>query len=93
MDQRAIDIVVTDSDGAVKAQSVRKHSMWRKINEKLQDNRLSGRRDADKILDCENPEKYKCLKRVLNIAFLSIGVTLLISVVAVIIYSSIVGGK
>ncbi|KAL3858717.1 hypothetical protein ACJMK2_008978, partial [Sinanodonta woodiana] len=84
-----IDIVVTDVDGGEKSHVTKKHSIWKRMYLVLQDDRMRGRSDIDVILNCEHPEKYRILKRVLNILFLTIGVVLLLAVIVVIIYSMV----
>ncbi|KAK3607342.1 hypothetical protein CHS0354_036949 [Potamilus streckersoni] len=84
-----IDIVVTDVDSGEKNHVTNKYSIWKRIYLVLQDDRMRGRSDIDVILNCENQEKYRILKKVLNILFLTIGVVLLLAVIVVIIYTMV----
>ena len=87
MDSRGIDIVVTDTEDGSQRHELRRYTIWKKIYRVLQDNRMKGKPDAERILAVGNPQDYRILKKVLNIIFLTIGIALLVAVIIVIIYT------
>lgn len=90
MDARGIEIIVTDSDSGFRSRNTETNkTMWKKISRILLDNRMKGRAGSGRMLNSDNPEEYRVLKKVLNIIFLTIGITLLISVIIVIIYTTV----
>lgn len=90
MDARGIEIIVTDSDSGFRSRNTETNkTMWKKISQILLDNRMKGRAGPGRVLNSEHPEEYRVLKKVLNIIFLTIGITLLISVIIVIIYTTV----
>lgn len=87
MDAAGIDIVVTDTENI--HHRVKKKSILKRFFLCLQDNRMKGNANAEEILAKSNPAEFVVLKKVLNTTFLSIGITLLVAVVLVIVYSAI----
>ena len=87
MDSRGIDIVITDTEDGSQRHELKKYSIWKKVSRVLQDNRMKGVPDAERILAVGNPQDYKILKKVLNITFLTIGICLLVAVIIVIVYT------
>ncbi|OWF45192.1 hypothetical protein KP79_PYT23603 [Mizuhopecten yessoensis] len=94
MDARGIEIILTDPENSsrpIASESKNKNTIWKKINRFLQDNRMKGNPDSDRILNADHPEDYRILKKVLNILFLTIGVVLFLAVIVVVIYAFAVG--
>ena len=87
MESRGIDIVITDTEDGSQRHELKKYTIWKKVSRALQDNRMKGKPDAERILAVGNPQDYRILKKVLNITFLTIGIALLIAVIIVIIYT------
>ena len=90
MDARGIEIILTDPENSsrpIETEEKEKNTICRKITRLLQDNRMKGIPDSERILNTGNPEEYALLKKVLNIAFLTIGIVLFLSVVVVVIYA------
>lgn len=102
MDARGIDIILTDPDNSSKQirnmdsfnaeDSKGKTSIWRKINRVLMDDRVKAS-NGQIVLENRHPEEYRILKKVLNILFLTVGITLFVSVIIVVIYAFIVGDE
>lgn len=98
MDARGIDIILTDPDNSSKQiknmdsfnteESKGKNSIWRKINRVLMDDRVKAS-NGQIVLENRHPEEYRILKKVLNILFLTVGITLFVSVIIVVIYAFI----
>ncbi|XP_069106388.1 uncharacterized protein [Argopecten irradians] len=94
MDARGIEIILTDPENSsrpIASEAKNKNTIWKKINRFLQDNRMKGNPDSDRILNADHPEDYRILKKVLNILFLTIGVVLFLAVIVVVIYAFAVG--
>ncbi|XP_071141669.1 TRAF3-interacting protein 1-like [Mytilus edulis] len=102
MDARGIDIILTDPDNSSKQiknmdsfntdEAKERNTIWRKINRVLLDDRVKAS-NGQIVLENRNPEEYRILKKVLNILFLTIGITLFVSVIIVVIYAFIVGDE
>ncbi len=91
VDGRCIEIIVSDEhDTRVSTVRPGKRAWLHRIWTLLLDNRVAGRPDRERALH-PHPDDYRVLKRVLNIAFVTIGVALLIAVFVVIIYTYIGG--
>ncbi|XP_062568933.1 uncharacterized protein LOC134231046 [Saccostrea cucullata] len=92
MDGRDIEICVSDPDNSnMTIHSPKKtKSIWKRIYLCLQDNRMKDL-DPEELLN--DPNQYRVLKKVLNIIFITIGVTLFVAVVISVIYSFIVGDQ
>lgn len=98
MDARGIDIILTDPDNSSKQiknmdsfntdESKKRKTIWRKIHGVLLDDRVKAS-NGQIILENRHPEEYRILKKVLNILFLTIGITLFVSVIIVVIYAFI----
>lgn len=98
MDARGIDIILTDPENSSKQiknmdsfntnESKKRKTIWRKIHGVLLDDRVKAS-NGQIILENRHPEEYRILKKVLNILFLTIGVTLFVSVIIVVIYAFI----
>ncbi|XP_055995862.1 uncharacterized protein LOC125647240 isoform X2 [Ostrea edulis] len=92
MDGREIEICLTDPENSnmtIHSQDKPK-SIWKRIYLCLQDNRMKNL-DSGELLN--NPNEYRVLKKVLNIIFITVGVTLFVAVVVSVIYSFIVGDQ
>jgi len=91
MDARGIEIILTDPENSsrhIAAENKEKNNtVWKKINRFLQDNRMKGNPDSDRILNTDRPEDYRVLKKVLNLSFLTIGILLFLAVIVVVIYA------
>nr|XP_022307565.1 uncharacterized protein LOC111113554 isoform X2 [Crassostrea virginica] len=91
MEGREIEISVTDPENTnMTIHQKKPKSIWKRIYLCLQDNRMKGK-DAEELLN--DPNEYRVLKKVLNIIFITVGVTLFVAVVISVIYSFIVGDQ
>ncbi|XP_064608882.1 uncharacterized protein LOC135473034 isoform X2 [Liolophura sinensis] len=94
---RGIEVVIDDGEGGSPrrmhtgiAPPRENNSILKKIWSILQDNRMKGRDDWEAVLNSTRPEDHRVLKKILNIIFLTIGVSLLLSVIIVVIYATVV---
>lgn len=86
---REIEISLTDPENTnMTIHQKKPKSIWKRIYLCLQDNRMKGQEPGELLND---PNEYRVLKKVLNIIFITVGVTLFVAVVISVIYSFIVG--